>query len=61
MPNILIVEDDKAISNLIYLNLSMAGYEQRKHFRHAQHPGFLTGHTSFKDCNLKLNATERNY
>jgi homoserine O-succinyltransferase len=40
MPNILIVEDDKAISNLIYLNLSMAGYEQRKHFRHAQHPRF---------------------
>lgn len=30
MPRILIVEDDKAISNLLYLNLDLAGYESEQ-------------------------------
>lgn len=33
MPRILIVEDDPAISNLLYLNLEVAGYDSEQVYK----------------------------
>lgn len=46
MPRVLIVEDDEAIANLIFLNLSVAGYQSEQAFNSKETLNFLES-TSF--------------